>query len=67
MSEILAGTLPLMVVHYGLSYFAMGQADWIVWSVNVIDAMVVCVLIVAIASGFFSVYRTVCKLAHSAG
>ena len=58
-SYVLAGTLPLMVVHYGLSYFAMGKADWIVWSVNLIDALVVCVLIVAIASGFFSVYRTV--------
>lgn len=64
---VLAGTLPLMVVHYGLSYFAMGQADWIVWSANVIDALVVCVLIVSIASGFFSVYRTVRKLAHAIG
>jgi hypothetical protein len=64
---VLAGTLPLMVVHYALSYFAMGQADWIVWSANVIDAVVVCVLILAIASGFFSVYRTVRKLAHPAG
>lgn len=38
---IVAGTAPLMAVHYALAYAAMGQPDWLVWPLMAIDAVVV--------------------------
>jgi hypothetical protein len=53
---ILGGVIPLMAVHYGLGYAAVGKAQWIVWALGTVDAAIVVLLTVAIASSFYAVY-----------
>jgi hypothetical protein len=36
-----AGTVPLMLLHYALGYGAMGRPDWLVWTMMTVDALVV--------------------------
>ena len=36
-----AGSLPLMALHYGLGYGAIGQPEWLVWLLMTLDALVV--------------------------
>lgn len=51
-----AGVIPLMTLHYVLGYAAVGKAQWIVWSLGTVDAAIVVLLAVAIASSFYAVY-----------
>jgi hypothetical protein len=54
---LLAGFLPLMIVHYALGFIAMRQPDGLVWPIMVIDALVVALLILALSSTYFTLYR----------
>jgi len=53
---ICAGVIPLMTLHYAMGYEAVGKADWIVWLLGTVDAAVVVILVIAIASSFYAVY-----------
>jgi cob(I)alamin adenosyltransferase len=39
-----------------MGYEAVGKADWIVWLLGTVDAAVVVILVIAIASSFYAVY-----------
>jgi hypothetical protein len=51
-----AGAAPLMAVHYGLGFAAIGKPDWVVWVLSIADAAIVVVLVIAVASSFYAVY-----------
>jgi hypothetical protein len=53
---LIAGILPLMAAHYALGYGAMGRPPAIVWAMMLVDAGVVGLLTVAIASTYFTLY-----------
>ena len=53
---ICAGVIPLMTLHYIMGYAAVGKAGLIVWLLGTVDAAVVVVLTIAIASSFYAVY-----------
>ena len=38
---MLAGVMPLIVVHYALGYGAMGRPEWLMWPMMIVDAWVV--------------------------
>jgi hypothetical protein len=46
---VVAGTLPLMILHYALGVAAIGRPDWIVWSMMTIDALIVGFLALTVA------------------
>jgi hypothetical protein len=54
---LLAGILPAMVVHYVLGYGAMHVAGPLVWAMMLVDAGLVALMAVLIASTFFTLYR----------
>ena len=41
---LIAGSAPLMAIHYALGYGALGRPEWLVWLMMTIDALVVGVL-----------------------
>ena len=53
---IVAGVVPLMTLHYVLAYGAIGRPPAVVWTLNIVDAAVVVVLSVCVASSFYGVY-----------
>ncbi|HEV2748264.1 MAG TPA: hypothetical protein VGW34_13310 [Allosphingosinicella sp.] len=54
---LLAGYLPAMAVHYALGYAAMGRSEAAVWALMLVDAAVVALLAVSLASAYFTIYR----------
>lgn len=38
---LVAGTVPLMAVHYALAFASLGQPEWLVWPLMIVDALVV--------------------------
>jgi hypothetical protein len=55
---LIAGALPLMVVHYALGYGAIGRPEWLVWVMLAIDAMVVGLLALTMSgSGYLAGMR----------
>jgi hypothetical protein len=53
----LAGFLPLMFVHYALGYAAMRRPAAFVWPIMVVDAGVVALLVLALSSTYYTLYR----------
>lgn len=53
---LLAGVLPLMIVHYALGYGAMHAPAEIVWLMMLVDSGVVGLLAAAIASSYYALY-----------
>ena len=52
---VLAGAVPLMLVHYALGYGAIGRSDVIVWLMMTVDALVVGFLALTMAgSGYLA-------------
>ncbi|WBH16073.1 hypothetical protein [Sphingomonas radiodurans] len=47
----LAGSVPLMLLHYALGYGAIGRPDWLVWLMMLLDALVVGFLALTAAGG----------------
>jgi hypothetical protein len=54
---LLAGFLPGMFLHYAISYAAMGRAPALVWAMLLLDAFVVGLLAISLASAYFTIYR----------
>jgi hypothetical protein len=54
---LLAGILPAMGLHYAIGYGAMHVAGALVWAMMLVDAGLVSLLAVLIASTFFTLYR----------
>ena len=54
---LLAGVLPGMIAHYAISYMAMGRAPALVWGLLILDALVVGLLALSLASTYFTIYR----------
>jgi hypothetical protein len=54
---LLAGVLPAMILHYAISYVAMGRAPALVWALLVLDVVVVGLLALSLASTYFTIYR----------
>jgi hypothetical protein len=54
---LLAGFLPAMIVHYALGYGAMGRPAPLVWAMMVVDAGVVALLSLLLASTYYTIYR----------
>lgn len=54
----LAGTLPLMAVHYALGYGAIGRPEWLVWIMMGLDAVVVGLLaLTGAGAGYLAALR----------
>lgn len=53
----LCGIFPLMAVHYALNFAAMRGAGALFWGLLTIDAAIVAMLIIAIASTYLTIYR----------
>ena len=54
---LLAGLLPGVILHYAISYAAMGRAPALVWAMLLLDAFVVGLLAISLASAYFTIYR----------
>lgn len=55
---VLAGSLPLMALHYALGYGAIGRPEWLVWIMMAIDALVVGFLALTVAgAGYLAAHR----------
>lgn len=59
---LLAGVLPGMIVHYAISHIAMGRAPALVWALLILDAFVVALLAMSLASAYFTIYRRAARL-----
>jgi hypothetical protein len=53
---LVVAVLPAMLAHYALSYGAAGRPPALVWTIMTIDAAVVAILTVLIASAQFTIY-----------
>ncbi|RVT91148.1 hypothetical protein [Sphingomonas crocodyli] len=53
---LIAGYIPLMVVHYALGFGAMGRSGAILWAMLVIDAGVVALLVSMLAATYYEIY-----------
>ena len=54
---LLAGLLPAMLLHYAIGYGAIGRPEPLVWLLMLVDAGVVALLALLIASTYFSLYE----------
>jgi hypothetical protein len=54
---LVAGFLPLMIVHYALGYGALRRPVSALWPILIVDACVVAGLILALSSTYFTLYR----------
>lgn len=53
---LVAGYLPLMIVHYALGFGAMGKSGAMLWAVIVLDAGVVALLVTMLAATYFEIF-----------
>jgi hypothetical protein len=54
---LLAAFLPAMILHYAFGYGAMDRPTAVVWAMMAVDALLVGVLAVLLASAYFTIYR----------
>lgn len=58
LAYLAAGALPLMALHYALSYAAFGRPGWIVWILMALDALVVGFLALTAAGAAYLAARS---------